>query len=93
MLPTMMIVKVQCKNKLDLSTSTVLNTIKKEMKEEHGGPNAWTLYYYEDSIPAKDRTILTYKRPYLRNDRTCDIITVQPKVHYSIKTLFLIYIY
>jgi hypothetical protein len=72
MMPLMQIVKVKCKSPTDLSAST---TLKKYLTDGTcPAADGWTLGLYEKTLGDKQ-----YKRPYLINSNTLDLITVQPR--------------
>jgi hypothetical protein len=75
MAPLAMIVKVGCGNQYDLTTSRVLGNFT-----DVGGPCAgWTKGVFEAMHPNKAGEMKLFKRPYLLNTATLDMVTVQLK--------------
>jgi hypothetical protein len=75
MLPIFMVLKVNPKQTLDLTTERTLKKVREELRLEAN------LEYgtFEQVVTTKKGEVLTFKRPYLREKVTLVMITVQKK--------------
>ncbi len=80
-LPAFIIVKVAPQDDYDLTGEQTLDKIKRE----NGWGDEWEKKIFTITLPSTDKTAdsspttITYKRPYLINSNTLDVVTVQKK--------------
>lgn len=82
--PSFNIVKSSASNPRDLTNTRVLNDMLRNFEKERPNDCPWSLKVWEKTLPVKQRGSKEYqdtlfKRPYLINTETGDIITLQNK--------------
>ena len=75
-LPLMLFVKVSTENKYDLSNERTLDKLLKSGALPVG---KWARHVFEVELINKKGQLIKYKRPYLQDSDTLDIVTVQHK--------------